>query len=146
VQVARSPQPSRQSIYECGGPDRRHAQRLGALRRRSETSRGRAHTAWHVGHMLGRCAWRRAQEDRAALAGKGILYALLYEDADMVNTVDAQLADPEAAVWALTGFGITAVTLLAEVTGKSLQEAHADVIGRGYRGLIRAWPGPEVKE
>ena len=60
-------------------------------------------TSWHLGDMLGRKAWRRAQEDRAALANEGILYALLDEDADLANIVHAQLADPEAAVWALTG-------------------------------------------
>lgn len=95
--------------------------------------------------MTGRRAWSREQQARIALAGEGVLYMLLDDDADTDNVVHAQLDDAEAAVWTLTAFGAAAVRLLAEATGKSLQQAHADVVQGGYGGFHRAWPGHESK-
>lgn len=93
--------------------------------------------------MTGRRAWNREQQARAALAGEGVLHVLRDDDADVHNVVQAQLEDAEAAVWTLTAFGAAAIRLLAEATGKTVEQAHADVVQRGYGGFIRVWPGPE---
>lgn len=92
--------------------------------------------------MTARRAWNRQQQARAALAGEGVLHVLLDEDADAHNVIHAQLQDAEAAVWTLTAFGAAAVRQLAEVTGQTVEEAHAALVQRGYGGFMRAWPGP----
>lgn len=95
----------------------------------------------NVGRMTGRRAWNREQEARRALAGAGVLHMLLRDDADTHNVVHAQLEDAEVAVWTLTAFGAAAVRLLAEATGKTVEQAHADVVRDGYGGFVRVWPG-----